>query len=280
MEIQWGAELSSLSKSQQAIANYIVGALQQIPYCTDEDIARQVGVSTATVSRFWRAVGFANLKAFKQQLLRSEQPSPARKMQHILDKVEHEEADIVAEIADLASSNVMESGKRIDRAQFRRVVEEIDGARKLFLYGGGAAGCAAELLSFRLRRIGVDTVRMAASGRELLESLVHAEAGDVLLLFGFVKRTPELTVLLSHAKEAGCTSVLITDLLVSDMIKESQYCLQIDRGEMDGFHSMTAPIAVAEAIAVAVTKRRDQRAMDKLDRLNALRKRYASQLPK
>ncbi|MCR2807863.1 MurR/RpiR family transcriptional regulator [Paenibacillus soyae] len=279
-EIKWGTELSSLSKSQQAIANYIMGALPHIPYCTDEDIARQAGVSTATVSRFWRAVGYANLKAFKLHLLQNGQATPAKKMKQILRKVDHAEADIITEIADIAASNVTESGKRLDREQFRLAVEAVHEARKLYLFGGGAAGCAAELLSFRLNRIGVDAVRMAASGSELLETLMHAGEGDVLLLFGFVKRTPELTVLLAHAKEAGCRSVLITDLLVSDMIQECDYCLQIDRGEMDGFHSMTAPIAVAEALAVGVTKRRDGQAMEKLDRLNALRKRYSAQLPK
>jgi DNA-binding MurR/RpiR family transcriptional regulator len=279
-DFQFRIELETLSKSHQAIANYVMGSLQHIPYCTDEDIARQAGVSTATVSRFWRAIGYANLKAFKLHLLQSGQSTPARKMKQILHKVEHAEADIVGEMLEIASSNLNETGKRVDREQFHEVVETIHRAKKLYLYGGGASACVAELMAYRLSRIGIDVVRMSMSGSELLETMVHAGNGDVLFLFGFVKRTPELTVLLQHAKEAECVSVLVTDLLVSDMLAQSDYKLQIDRGEWDGFHSMTAPIALAEALVVGVTKLRGRQAMDKLERLHALRKRYASHLPK
>ncbi|WP_162848521.1 MurR/RpiR family transcriptional regulator [Paenibacillus nanensis] len=279
-DFQFRVELDTLSKSHQAIANYVIGSLQQIPYCTDEDIARQAGVSTATVSRFWRAVGYANLKAFKLELLQAGLSTPARKMKQILHKVEHDEADILGEMIGVASSNLSGTGKRVDRRQFDLAIETIHRARKLYLYGGGPSASVAELMAYRLSRIGVDVIRMAVSGRELLETMVHAGSGDVLFLFGFVKRTPELTVLLQHAKEAGCVTVLVTDLLVSDMLAQSDCKLQIDRGEWDGFHSMTAPIALTEALVVGVTKLRGREAMEKLERLHALRKRYASHLPK
>ncbi|MDQ6422186.1 MurR/RpiR family transcriptional regulator [Paenibacillus sp. LHD-117] len=280
---QFQMDVSGLSRSQQAIANYIAGALQRIPYCTDEEIAEKVGVSTATVSRFWRAIGYQNLKDFKkalQQAGQSGQATPARKMEHILNKVEHIEADIVGELIEIASSNLAETAKRVERGQFVGASEALHAARKIYLHGGGAASFLTELLAFRLERIGLETQRLAASGSELLEGLMHAGSEDCVVLFGFVKRTPELTVLLDHRREAGYRTVLITDLLLSDMLEESDYVLQLDRGKLEGFHSMTAPVAIVEALTVAVTQRRGREGMDKLEKLHALRKRYAAQLPK
>ncbi|MUT67933.1 SIS domain-containing protein [Paenibacillus sp. NEAU-GSW1] len=269
-----------MSKSQQAIANYVAGALQQIPFSTEEDIAKAVGVSTATVSRFWAAIGFDNLKAFKKHLQESEQETPAGKMKHILSKVDAEEADVIAEITEIAATNLTVSAERIDRSHFSSAVKSLYKADTIYVYGTGASACVSELLSFRLGRIGKRVIVMAGSGRQLLETLAHAGAGDTVLLFGFVKRSPELTVLLEHSDQAGYTTVLVTDLLVSDMLAESDIVLQIDRGAAHGFHSMTAPIALAEALAVGVTKLGGGQALDQLEKLQRLRRQYAALLPK
>lgn len=272
--------LDRLSKSQQAIANYVAGALAQIPYCTDEEIAGKVGVSTATVSRFWRAIGYANLKDFKKRLLESEHATPARKVKHILSEVEQESADIVDKLTELASSNLAVTAKRVERAQFEGAVDAIHRAETVYLYGGGASACLTELMRFRLNRIGIRAVCMASSGSELLETMAHAGPGDTVLLLGFVRRTPELAVLLDYSREAGYTTVLLTDLLVSEMLEQSDYALRLDRGELEGFHSLTAPVAILEALIVGVTQRRGRQALDKLEKLHSLRKRYAAQLPK
>lgn len=273
-------DIERMSKSQQIIANYVAGALNQIPYCTEEDIAEAVGVSTATVSRFWRFIGFDNLKAFKKHLQEHEHATPAGKMQHILSKVDGEEADVMGEMVAIAQSNLAITSERVDRAHYASAVEAIHQANTVYVYGTGAASCLTELLSFRLSRIGLRIVVMAGSGRQLLETLVHAGPQDIALLFGFVKRSPELTVLLNHAAEAGYTTLLVTDLLVSDMLAQSDIVLQLDRGEIEGFHSMTAPIALVEALIVGVTKRRGDQAFVQLDKLSGLRRQYASLLPK
>ncbi|SFE69860.1 transcriptional regulator, RpiR family [Paenibacillus algorifonticola] len=273
-------DLDKMSKSQQAIANYVAGALAQIPYCTEEDIAQAVGVSTATVSRFWATIGFANLKAFKKHLLQNEHATPAHKMKQILNKVDSEAADVVGEILDIAANNVAVTKQRVEREAFHQTVEAIHAARKVYIFGSGAAVCLVALLQFRLNRIGVQVVAMEVSGSELFETLSHAGEEDVVLMFGFVRRSPELTVILEQGKTAGYRTVLVTDLLVSDMLEQSDIVLQLDRGALEGFHSMAAPVALVDALTVAVTKRRGQQALNQLDRLHALRKRYAAQLPK
>lgn len=273
-------DLSKLSKSQQKIANYIAGAIGQIPYCTEEDIASATGVSTATVSRFWGAIGYGNLKAFKKHLLQQEHATPAHKMERILSRVEREEADIYREIAEIAANNLDVSAERLDRNQFAAAARAIGDARALYLFGSGASSFLTELLSFRLTRIGIRVVTMAGSGSELLEQLAHAEEGDVVLMFGFVRKSPELAVLLEQAAFSHYATILVTDLLVSDMLAKSDLVLQLDRGELEGFHSMASPVALIEALTVAVTKLKGQSAMERLDKLHKLRKTYSSLLPK
>lgn len=266
-----------MSKSQQKIADFIVKSLERIPFYNEEDIAAKVGVSIATVSRFWKTAGYDNLKSFKKHLQEMSQSTPARKMQQVLKKTEQDPA---RQMIAAALVNLDETEQRISRQQFQQAVEALDAAERIYVHAPGSTSCLSELLRFRLNRIGIQVRIMAGSGHELLESLVHAGPQDVVLFFGFVSRSPEATVILNQAAEAGYRTILITDLLVSDMIDESDIVLQVDRGDADAFHSLVAPMVIVDSLAVSLAGRRGEPAMDKLKKLHSLRKQYASLLPK
>lgn len=275
--MNWDMPLHQMSKSQQKIANFIMKSYERVPFYTEEDIASRAGVSIATVSRFWKVIGYDNLKSFKRYLQEAQYATPALKLQQVLERTEQ---DVVREMIASAADNLRETAGRISPEAFDRAVEALDGAERIFVHGAGAAHCLTSLLQFRLNRIGIHVQIMAQSGHELLESLVHAGPGDVVLFFGFVRKSPEATVILDHASEAGYRTILVTDLLLSDMIDDSDIVLQVDRGDADAFHSLTAPMAVIESLSVSLAGRRGDRAIDKLKQLHSLRKQYAALLPK
>lgn len=270
--------IEQLTKSHRAIANYILAHLDRIPYCTEEDIAGQVGVSAATVSRFWRAVGFDNLKAFKKHLLEQSLATPADKMQRILGQVEGDNA--FRKMVPIVIHHLEESVRRLSNEAFEQAVRVIAEGRKLYLHGAGSAAALVELASFRLNRIGIDVEVLARSGHELYEKLVHVEQADVILLFAFVQSSPESRVILEHATECGCRTIVVTDLFISEMVDRSDITLQVDRGDLQGFHSMAPPVVLIDSLAVAITGKLGKQAMQKLESLHQMRKKYAGTIPK
>lgn len=276
-KLEFEIPFHQMSKSQQKIADFIMKSAERIPFYTEEDIATKTGVSIATVSRFWKSIGYDNLKSFKKYLQETQYSTPARKMQHVLEKTERE---IVTQMITSVTVNLEETASRISLQAFDQAVEALHAADQIFLHGPGATSCLTDLLRFRLNRIGREVRIMAQSGHELLESLVHAGPNDVVLFFGFVRKSPEATVILEQASESGYTTILVTDLLVSDMIDDSDIVLQIDRGDADSFHSLVAPMTIVESLSVALVRRRGDNAMDKLKQLHAMRKHYSSLLPK
>ncbi|MFX3636570.1 MAG: MurR/RpiR family transcriptional regulator [Candidatus Pristimantibacillus sp.] len=276
-KLEFEIPIHQMSKSQQKIADFILKSPERIPFYTEEDIAAKAGVSIATVSRFWKAIGYDNLKSFKKYLQETQHSTPARKMQHVLEQTERE---VVAQMITSAAVNLEETAKRISRQAFDQAVEALNDADQIFVHGPGATSCLTDLLRFRLNRIGMEVRIMAQSGHELLESLVHAGPKDVVLFFGFVRKSPEATVILDQAAESGYTTILVTDLLLSDMIDDSDIVLQVDRGDRDAFHSLVAPLAIVESISVSLAGQRGEAAMEKLKQLHAMRKQYASLLPK
>ncbi|MBB3111810.1 DNA-binding MurR/RpiR family transcriptional regulator [Paenibacillus phyllosphaerae] len=276
--MKWEFDVGRFSKSQQKIADFAMKSEDRLLYFTEEEIAAHTGVSVATVSRFWRSIGYASFKELKRVMQESRQATPARKMQQLLDKLEQD--DMMSGILAMNIANLEETARRLSRSEFEQAVEALCSARRIFAYGSGATAFLTDLLQFRLNRIGFDVRVMARSGHELYENLVHAGEEDIVVIFGFVRSSPEIQVILSQAKEAGYKTLLITDLLVSEMIEACSIVLQVDRGEIEGFHTNAAPLALVDGLAAAAAKRSGAAAMERLEQLHALRKRYVSMIPK
>jgi len=275
--IEFLVPIEQMSKSQQKIADFLLKSTEHIPFYTEEDIARKSGVSISTVSRFWTIIGFDNLKAFKKHLQEAQYSTPAIKMKQVLDKTE---LNVVFQMITSAQSNLSETMQRTSLDAFNEAVAALYEAKRIFIHGHGSAACLAQLFQFRLNRIGIQVHIMAESGHALLESLVHAGEGDVVLFFGFVRKSPEAAVIIEHAAIAGYKTILVTDLLLSDMIDGSDIVLQVDRGERDAFHSLVAPMAIIDSLSISLAGRLGDQAMRKLQLLHDIRKQYSALLPK
>lgn len=62
------ARMNELSPSEQSLAGYMLDNIQILPFETGGSIARAVGVSEMTVTRFVRSLGFENLRDLKNRL--------------------------------------------------------------------------------------------------------------------------------------------------------------------------------------------------------------------
>ena len=58
----------NLTRSEKAVANYMLAHLKSLPYETAASIAESAGVSPMTVSRFLRGLGYRGLSELKEQL--------------------------------------------------------------------------------------------------------------------------------------------------------------------------------------------------------------------
>ncbi|MGE3363218.1 MAG: MurR/RpiR family transcriptional regulator [Rhizobiaceae bacterium] len=68
LEAMLRARMKELSPSEQGVAAYMLDNIQMLPFETGTSIARAVGVSEMTVSRFVRGLGFDNLRDLKNRL--------------------------------------------------------------------------------------------------------------------------------------------------------------------------------------------------------------------
>ncbi|MFP7287061.1 MurR/RpiR family transcriptional regulator [Shouchella clausii] len=270
-------ETHELTKNQQRIANYISKNIENVAFLTEKDIADACLVSSASVSRFWEAVGFKNFKSFKRSLREQYLSTPAAKTEKTIHKFgQHPFLPMM----EAHIHNLEKTLTRLSEADFRSSSSLLIEADTIHVYGNGAAQFMVDLIAFRLRRFDCNVHTLAPSGHEIFEDLIHIHPFDVIVVFGFMDFSPELQVIFDIAQKRKIPIVLITDRLISPMREKAAAILYSERGENNEFHSLVSTLAIVEALILEVCRGKGASAISKLKELQDLRKQYASKLPK
>lgn len=275
-QLDWNLE--ELTPHQKTIADFVQKNVHSILYTTESEIADQLSLSNATVSRFWKTVGYENFKDFKNTLKKQTEISPANKLENIMKQVETNE--VQNKLLTQSLEHLQETLLYFSSDTFQQAVDQLSNADNIYIYSPGPSEGLANLIRFRLSRFGLSIHLMPKSGHEIFESLIHMTERDTVLVFGFVQLHPETKVILDHSKAIGCKSIVITDRLISDFNTSADIVLYASRGELWEFHSMVAPTFLIENLIIGVGMSRKEHSISKLEDLNELRKKYKDTLPR
>lgn len=275
MPITFPSMPGKLTANEAALLEFINQHSDRFLFLSIAQLAETLSMSEATVSRFARHVGCRDFKHLKQVVLAQTQTrtGPADKLAATL--AERDGAPLPHWLEQQRYC-LEKTEALLDPAEFHRAVQAIVEARRVFVYAKNASRSMAELLRFRLRRIGVDVRLLAGAGNELLEGLAVAGPGDLVVVFSFSKRSTEGAILLDWQREAGYRTLLFTGQLSPLPDPQPDIRLFVYRGEANEYHSMAAPAAIVDALVLGVSAKLGDRAVDRLARLRALKQRYTN----
>ena len=275
MPIIFPSTPEKLTANEAALLEFINQHSDRFLFLSIAQLAETLSMSEATVSRFARHVGCRDFKHLKQVVLAQTQTrtGPADKLAATL--AEGDGAPLPHWLEQQRYC-LEKTEALLDPAEFHRAVQAIVEARRVFVYAKNASRSMAELLRFRLRRIGVDVRLLAGAGNELLEGLAVAGPGDLVVVFSFSKRSTEGAILLDWQREAGYRTLLFTGQLSPLPDPQPDIRLFVYRGEANEYHSMAAPAAIVDALVLGVSAKLGDRAVDRLARLRALKQRYTN----
>ena len=275
MPITFPSMPEKLTANEAALLEFINQHSDRFLFLSIAQLAETLSMSEATVSRFARHVGCRDFKHLKQVVLAQTQTrtGPADKLAATL--AEGDGAPLPHWLEQQRYC-LEKTEALLDPAEFHRAVQAIVEARRVFVYAKNASRSMAELLRFRLRRVGVDVRLLAGAGNELLEGLAAAGPGDLVVVFSFSKRSTEGAILLDWQREAGYRTLLFTGQLSPLPDPQPDIRLFVYRGEANEYHSMAAPAAIVDALVLGVSAKLGDRAVDRLARLRALKQRYTN----
>lgn len=273
-EFRFKTEGLKLTKSERRIIDYIYQNLSLIPFLSIGRISEELHVSVATLSRFVRHVGYGSFKELKAAIMEHENVvTPASKLRATMDDWENVS---MADLLLTQESYLAKTRENLSQQDVLKAIYAITQAKRIFVFGKGSSAGLADLLALRLNRYNRFSVRMHSSGSELLESMLHPAAGDLIILFGFHRMPPEAKALLAHAKENGVRTLLFTDRLYADADQRGDINLYVYRGEAKAYHCMAAPTALVDALVLLVGRELGEESIAGLHRLNRMKERYAS----
>ena len=154
--------------------------------------------------------------------------------------------------------------------------DRIGDARLIFVHAKKAAAAAGQLLFCRLRRMGFPVQMIPSGGSEVLEGLAQAGEEDLVILFSYSKVSEEGKMILDYAGEAGYNTLAFTSRKYAPKEQRAAVNLYVYRGEKKEYHSMTAAVAVVDALVLALSERSKETIAASLIRVQKLKEHYGA----
>ncbi len=276
MYVSFPKEPEKLTPAEKMILEYMSSHQNEFLYMTIGQLSDVLNISEATISRFARHVGCTDFKHFKQIVMeQTVQSGPAQKLTNTLISGNGE---LLRHCMQQQQYNLQKTLELLDQKEFDRAVGAMLTARRIFIHAKNASRSMAQLLEFRLRRIGVDVHSIPSAGTEMLEGLIPVEKEDLVILFGFSKVSSEGQVILDYGKQIGFTTILFTGRLYPEDRQKADIHLFVYRGEENEYHSMSAPAAIVDALVIAFSAQMGARAVEKLDAVQQLKMKFRNKI--
>jgi DNA-binding MurR/RpiR family transcriptional regulator len=247
--------LAGGSASNRAIADYVLRNQVRVTALGIEELADACAVSTATISRFARDLGFKNYAAMRGAV--------AETLQSVLQPVEKLRSTIARRTAKVspaleslgyAEAALTATSRALAGAQIDRIGAVLTKARTVYVLGFGLSSFLAGALAMHLQPFCRHVVEVAASGgTEVAAShLATVTARDVLVVVSLPRYTLDAASLTRFARDAGATIVSITDSPASPLAELGHHVLYAHSAHPVLPSSSSAALAVIEALVVAL----------------------------
>lgn len=270
MELQLPISASELTRAEQKILDFINTNTDTFLFLSIGQLAKRLEISDATLSRFARHAGCRDFKALKT-LVMEQASGPVVKIAGTLHREEH-----FSPVGFLQQQQLylQKTAEQLDEATFDRAAQIIAQAKRILIYGKKASSSLAQLIYFRLRRLGLQVSLLPSGGSELLEGLGQIGEGDLVILFSFSKLSREGKILLEQGRRAGYQTLAFVSRTCLPPEESADMNLFVYRGTEKEYHSMAAPTALLDALVVAVTKQMGADGVAALKTLHELKKTY------
>ena len=250
----------TFSKGQKRIADFIEEHYDSAAFMTASKLGKKVGVSESTVVRFATQLGYSGypkLQKAMQEMIRDKLTSVQR-----IDVTTTRigDNDVLDAIMNQDIDKIRRTIEEINREDFRKAVQSIVKARRIYIFGVRSTASLAEFLGYYFGLI-FDNVRVITntSKTHTYEQLFRISKDDVMIGISFPRYSTMAVDSMNLARERGANVIAITDSMVSPLVAAADEVL-IARSDMASVvDSLVAPFSLVNALIVAtVIEKKDE----------------------
>lgn len=243
----------TLPKRLRQCADFVAQNSELIAVSTIAELSKAAGVQPSAFIRFCQLIGFSGYsqmqRVFRENYARR-WPDYATRLENLRATSEESPSTLLAEFVDAGRKSLENLASAVDPDTLERAVAEIAKAPLIHIIGLSRAYPVATYLAYALEKMDVPAMLHGKVG-----NLDHRHAirqGDVLIAITFAPYTRETLDLASYAHAQGCEIVAITDAINCPLTQLGAITLTVSEAEVGAFRALTAPLALAITLAVAV----------------------------
>ncbi len=214
--------MNSLTPREKKVAEYILKRPEDVIHFSITEFAENAGISESTIYRLVRRLKFTGYQEFKIELAK-ELASP---LINVNEEIGPEDSarDIATKVINSNIESLKNTLQILDPKELEKVTEAIMKARRIVTLGVGSSGVIAQEAANKLIRLGLSASAYNDTHMQIIVcSLLNEE--DVVIGISHSGNLKDIIRALEVAKEAGATTVCITNNINSPITKVSKYKL-------------------------------------------------------
>lgn len=247
----------ALTRAERQLARALVEDYPALGLASITAVAQAADVSTPTVLRAVRKLGFDSFVEFQEALRRelsATLSTPIRK--HERWAAEAPDAHMLNRFAEAVTANLRRTLAHVDPAAFDRAVDLMaDRQRGVHVAGGRITRSLADYLFNHLQVIRPRVTPLGTAPGVWPHYLLDLADGDVVVLFDIRRYETMLLRLADMADEAGAEIVLFTDQWGSPIAKRARLGFNCAVEAPSAWDSCGAILALVETLIAAVQER-------------------------
>ena len=236
------------------------------------EFAARAKVSTPTVLRLAKKLGFAGFPAFQRALreeLAEQLQTPITK--HDRWSAEAPDAHILNRFGAAVFGNLKTSIKLLDHRAFDQLAAVIANRKHaVHIIGGRITKTIAEYLHTHLHMVRPGATLVPPTPGLWPQHLLNMEPGDTLIIFDIRRYDPQMLALARLAHERRVRIVLITDQWTSPVAALAEFTLPLRIAAPSRWDSNIVPLFIAEALIAAVANQHWPETKKRIGELEAL----------
>jgi DNA-binding MurR/RpiR family transcriptional regulator len=261
-------KLPEYSKNQRLLANFILENLETIPLLSVSELAKKAGVSSATVVRFSRVLGFQGYLDFRGHLMEllKDKLSPVAKFKATLSKKE-EYHDSLHKIAHQVVQNLDLSLQQNTLEDFKHIVTHLQEAKNIYTIGLGISKYLAEIMAYQLKLYLKNAFAMSGDSLTFSEQVILLSKQDLLITFSFPPYSRQTVEAAELAHQMGIPVVSFSDKKASPIAQYSIHMLIAKTDNILFTNSLGAISMLINALVTEIALTEENKVLSGLEKL-------------
>lgn len=252
-EIQ--AAFPKLRKSEQKAASYMLEHVEEMEKISLGKMAKEAGVSEATVVRMLKAVGYKSFKEMKiafveERMKKSQKKRESRGILGIPMEGGEQIEDVPGRIIQNTISLLEDSLQSISAKKLKKAVRAIEKAERVCIFSVENSNAVAEDLQTKLMYLGICCEYTKDYYLQSIQA-GHMKKGEVAIGISYSGTSINTVDVLKQAKKNGATTIAITNFAKTPLVENADIVILTSDKQLlygNDIFSRTIHMAVVDMI--------------------------------